>query len=92
MNTQGILQRGYTLDEQYKIMLFIKKGRAAETHRVKGTDAKLYFLKLFNFAQLHRSAFDKVNNLPEIEFLKEIKHPNIVSYKDSGEIIVEGKK
>jgi transitional endoplasmic reticulum ATPase len=28
----------------------------------------------------------------EIEFLKAIQHPNIVSYKDSGELIFEGKK
>jgi serine/threonine protein kinase len=59
---------------------------------VEGNDGKLYFLKLFNYAKLHRSAFDSENNLLEIEFLKSIKHPNIVSYKDSGELIFEGKK
>jgi transitional endoplasmic reticulum ATPase len=89
---QCILPKNFSIDEKYSVMLFIKKGSNAETYRVKGKDGKLYFLKLFNYAKLHRSAFDSENNLLEIEFLKSIKHPNIVSYKDSGELIFEGKK
>ncbi len=89
---QGILTKNFSVDEKYSVMLFIKQGSNAETYRVKGKDGKLYFLKLFNYAKLHRSAFDSENNLLEIEFLKSIKHPNIVSYKDSGEVIFEGKK
>lgn len=92
INYKGILPKNFSVDEKYSVMLFIKQGSNAETYRVKGKDGKLYFLKLFNFAKLHRSAFDSENNLLEIEFLKSIKHPNIVSYKDSGELIYEGKK
>jgi molecular chaperone DnaK len=89
---KGILPKNFSVNEKYSVMLFIKQGSNAETYRVKGKDGKLYFLKLFNYAKLHRSAFDSENNLLEIEFLKSIKHPNIVSYKDSGELIFEGKK
>jgi transitional endoplasmic reticulum ATPase len=89
---QGILPKNFSVNEKYSVMLFIKQGSNAKTYRVKGKDGKLYFLKLFNYAKLHRSAFDSENNLLEIEFLKSIKHPNIVSYKDSGELIYEGKK
>lgn len=89
---QGILPKNFSVNEKYSVMLFIKQGSNAETYRVKGKDGKLYFLKLFNYAKLHRSAFDRENNLLEIEFLKSSKHPNIVSYKDSGELIFEGKK
>jgi transitional endoplasmic reticulum ATPase len=89
---KGILPKNFSVDEKYSVMLFIKQGSNAETYRVKGRDGKLYFLKLFNYAKLHRSAFDSENNLLEMEFLKSIKHPNIVSYKDSGELIYEGKK
>jgi transitional endoplasmic reticulum ATPase len=89
---QGILPKNFSFNERYSIMLFIKQGSNAETYRVKGKDGKLYFLKLFNYAKLHRSAFDSENNLLEIEILRSIKHPNIVSYKDSGELIFEGKK
>lgn len=89
---QSILPKSFLVNEKYAVMLFIKQGSNAETYRVKGKDGKLYFLKLFNYAKLHRSAFDSENNLLEIEFLKSIKHPNIVSYKDNGELIYEGKK
>lgn len=89
---QGILLKNFSVNEKYVVMFFIKTGSNAETYRVKGNDGKLYFLKLFNYTKLHRSAFDSENNLLEIEFLQSIKHPNIVSYKDSGELIFEGKK
>lgn len=92
LNYAGILPKNYSVNEKYSVLLFIKRGNNAETYRVKGKDSKLYFLKLFQYAKLHRSAFDSENNLLEIEFLKSIKNPNIVSYKDSGEIILEGKK
>lgn len=91
-NYKGILPKNFSINEKYSVMLFIKQGSNAETYRVKGKDGKLYFLKLFNYAKLHRSAFDSENNLLEIEFLKSIKHPNIISYKDSGELIYDGKK
>ncbi len=86
------IHKNAILDGKYTVLLFIKKGRNAETYRVKGTNGKLYFLKLFNPAKLHHSAFDGNGNLLEIEFLKTTKHENIVSYKDSGEVIVDGKK
>jgi len=89
---KGILPKNFLLDEKYKILLFIKQGINAETYRVKGNDGRLYFLKLFQNTKLHRTAFDNENNLLEIELLKSIEHPNIVSYKDSGELIYEGKK
>lgn len=89
---KGILPKDFSVDEKYSVMLFIKQGSNAETYRVKGKDGKLYFLKLFNYAKLRRSSFDSENNLLEIEFLKSINHPNIASYKDSGELIYEGRK
>jgi len=89
---KGVLPKNFSINEKYIVMLFIKQGSNAETYRVKGKDGKLYFLKLFNIAKLHRSAFDKENNLLEIEIIKNLKHQNIVTYKDSGELIYEGKK
>lgn len=89
---QGFLPKGFSVNEKYTVMLFIKQGGSSETYRVKGKDGKLYFLKLFNYTKLPRSAFDNENNLLEIEFLKLAKHPNIVEYKDSGELIYDGRK
>ncbi|MDR2970153.1 MAG: AAA family ATPase [Tannerellaceae bacterium] len=91
-NYKGILPKGFSIDGKYSVLLFIKQGSNAETYRVKGSDGKLYFLKLFDYAKLHRSAFDSENNLLEIEFLKKIKQENIVSWKDSGEMIFENRK
>jgi transitional endoplasmic reticulum ATPase len=92
INYKGLLPKDFSVDEKYSVMLFIKEGSNAETYRVKGKDGKLYFLKLFNYAKLQRSAFDSDSNLLEIVFLQKIKHLNITSYKDSGELIYEGKK
>jgi transitional endoplasmic reticulum ATPase len=92
MNNNQILPKNFSVNQKYFVVFFIKHGSNAETYRVKGKDGKLYFLKLFNYAKLHRSAFDSENNLLEIEFLKSIKHPNIVSYKDCEELIFEGQK
>ena len=88
----GILPKNYALNGVYQVLFFIKSGANAETYRVKGADGKLYFLKIFNYTKLHRSAYDSESNLLEIEILKALSHPNIVSYKDGGELIYEGKK
>ncbi|MFB6306094.1 MAG: AAA family ATPase [Flavobacteriales bacterium] len=74
-----------TVDEKYTIQFFIKKGAHAETYRVKDQDGKTMFLKLFQLSKLHRTQFDGEGNIKEIEFLKSIKHPNVVKYIDSGE-------
>jgi transitional endoplasmic reticulum ATPase len=91
-NYKGLLPKGFSIKEGFNVLLFIKQGSNAETYRIKGNDGKLYFLKLFNYSKMHRTAFDADNNLLEIEILKRVKHENIVSYKDSGELIFEGKK
>jgi len=89
---KGLLANNHLIDDKYSVILFIKEGNYSETYRVKGTDGKLYLLKLIKLYKLTRSAFDSDNNPLEIEFLKEINHPNIVSYKDSGELIYKNKK
>jgi transitional endoplasmic reticulum ATPase len=89
---EGILPKNFVVNEKYAVMLLVKQGSNAETYRVKGKNGKLYFLKLFNYYKLQRSSFDKDNNILEIEILKSLKHANIVSYVDSGEVIFEGRK
>ena len=91
-NNSSILYKDCLVNEKFTILFFIKKGSNAETYRVIGSDGKLYFLKLFDTTQLHRTAFDEENNLLEIEILKNIRQSNIVNYIDSGEFIVEQKR
>lgn len=89
---RGTLPKSYFINGNYTVLLLINKGLVAETYRVKAGDGKLYFLKLFYPTKLHRSAFDKNKNILEIELLKLIDCPNIVSYKDSAELIYNGDK
>ena len=92
MITDSILPKEFRVKDKYSIKFFIKKGSYAETYRVKGKDGKLYFLKLFNLAKIHHTSFDSDSNLLEIELLNKIKHENIISYRDSGELIYGDKK
>jgi len=88
----AVFNKNELLDKKYTILLFVKRSSNAETYRVRGIDGKVYFLKVFNASKMHRTAFDEQGLLLEIELLKKIKHPNIVEYKDSGEIIAHQKK
>ena len=94
MNNQerSILSKNYTIEKKYTVVFFIKKSINAETYRVKTSDGKLFFLKLFNYSKLHPSSFDIDNNILEIEIVKSINQQNIVSYIESGELIFENRK
>ena len=87
-----ILSRGQLIDDKYSIAFFLKKGSYAETYRVKAKNGKTKFLKLINYAQLDRTQFDKEGNILEIEILKKINHPNLVSFRDHGELILNNNK
>jgi len=91
MTTDYLLGKKYRLND-FEVLFPIKHGRNAETYRVKNSKGELHFLKLFIPSRLHHSAFDEEKNLTEIELIKKINHPNIISYKDSGEIVIENRK
>ncbi len=89
---KSVLEKGYVLDEKYHVLLFIKSARDAETYRVKTQDGSLYFLKLFHYHKLDRSAFDDDRNLLEIELVRKVDHKNLSTYRDSGEVIIGAHK
>jgi len=76
----------------FTIQFFIKTGSYAETYRVKDSNGNTCFLKLFNYAKLHRTQFDSEGNVLEIEISKQINHCNITKYLDSGDYIHENQK
>lgn len=76
----------------YSVSFPIKSGSYAETYRVKDSSDHNYFLKLFNYAKLHRTQFDEEGNVLELLVSKQLKHANLTSYHDCGEIVLEGKK
>lgn len=85
---KGTLAINELVDRKYAVKFFIKSGSAAETYRVKDKHGKTCFLKLLNCAKLHRTQFDQEGNIQEIELLKQVKHPNLVKFRDSGEVII----
>jgi len=76
----------------FTIQFFIKTGSYAETYRVKDSNGSTCFMKLFNYAKLHRTQFDSEGNILEIEIAKQLNHPNITKYRDNGDYIYENQK
>jgi transitional endoplasmic reticulum ATPase len=76
----------------YVVSFQIKEGDYAETYRVKDAAGKNRLLKLINCAKLHRTQFDKDGNILEVEIAKLLDNPNIVKYRDNGEIVLNGRK
>ncbi|WP_417855049.1 AAA family ATPase [Xanthomarina gelatinilytica] len=93
MNKQSqILSKGQSINDKYKVTFFLKKGSYAEAYRVKDQEGKTKLLKLFAYSKLDRTQFTENDDVLEIEILKKIKHPNLVKYCDSGELLLDGQK
>lgn len=89
---KGLLAKNFIIDNKYTVLLFIKKGRNAETYRVKDTTGKIFFLKLFDFSELKSTSFDENHDLLEVVYLKQSKHKNIVKFIDDGELVYSNRK
>jgi len=87
----SILQRNDIIGS-YKVQFFLKKGSYAENYRVKDKEGQLKFLKLFCLSKLHHSQFTAEGEVLEIEIAQQLKHPNVVSYVDSGSTLIEQQK
>lgn len=87
-----ILSKGQSINDQFKVTFFLKKGSYAETYRLKDKEGKTKLLKLFAYSKLDRTQFDENGDVLEIQVLKKIKHPNLVKYCDSGELLLDGQK
>jgi transitional endoplasmic reticulum ATPase len=89
---KSILEKGQSIDNKYSVSFFLKKGSYAETYRVQNEAKETKFLKLFDYAKLHRTQFTDNGDVLEIEMLKQTKHPNLVRYNDCGNIIINNQK
>ena len=76
----------------YSVAFPIKEGSYADTYRVKDSSGKNYFLKLFDCSKLRRNQFTENGDILEIEISKQLKHPNLTAYHDSGELMINGKQ
>ncbi|MCC5937769.1 MAG: hypothetical protein JJU34_10850 [Lunatimonas sp.] len=91
-NIKNILTKGQVIDDKYTVTFFLKKGSYAESYRVKDKEKTTKLLKLFSYSKLHRTQFDQNGDVLEIEILKKLKHPNIVKFEDSGNLLIETQK
>lgn len=89
---KSILSQNHLIDGKYTVQFFLKKGSYAESYRVFNQERELLFLKLFDLAKLDRSQFTEQGDILEIEVLKSLNHPNLVKYRDSGEISLDSRK
>ena len=76
--------------DKYKVSFQHKEGAYAETYRVKDPGGRTRFLKLISLAKLERRQVDDNGAIIEIEVSKLIKHHNLCSYVDSGNIVING--
>ena len=86
-----MLTKGSVINS-YSVSFPIKEGSYADTYRVKDSSGKNYFLKLFDCSKLHRNQFTENGDILEIEISKQLKHPNLTAYHDSGELMINGKQ
>ena len=91
-NAKSILTKGQVIDDKYTVTFFLKKGSYAESYRVKDNKGQTNLLKLFCYSKLHRTQFDHNGDVLEIEILKILKHPNIVKFEDSGNLLLDNQK
>lgn len=87
-----IFKKGQLINELYLVVFQHKEGIYAETYRVKDSVGKNFFLKLIDYSKLHHTHFDNEGHVLELEIAKQLKHPNITTYHDSGDFQLNGKR
>ena len=78
--------------QNYMVTFPVKEGAYAQTYRVKDASGKNYFLKLLDCSKLHKNQYTGTGDILEIEISKQLRHPNLTAYHDSGEVMVGGKQ
>lgn len=74
----------------YTVAFPHKQGSYAETYRVKDANGKTRFLKLINYSKLNRNQIDDNGCVIEVEIAKQLRHPNLCKYIDSGNLMLNG--
>ena len=74
---------------KYVINSFIKKGMVAESYSVLGPDDMMYFMKVFDIANIPHEQLFEGKEVYEIQLCKELNtdaNVNVVRYVDNGEV------
>lgn len=76
----------------YTVVFPHKQGSYAETYRVKDSSGKTRFLKLIQYSKINRWQLDDEGRLNEVEISRQLDHPNLCRYIDSGAIMKNGSQ
>ena len=76
----------------YTVAFQHKQGSYAETYRVKDANGKTRFLKLISYSKLGRWQLDDDGNVIEIEIARQLSHPNLCRFVDSGKLMLRGSQ
>lgn len=74
----------------YVVVFPHKEGSYAQTYRVKDKEGKVKFLKLIFKEELQVFQYDKDGSIIEVEIAKALKHENVCTYVDAGNIEKNG--
>lgn len=85
------LNEHYIIDNKYFTQFLLKSGEFITIYRVKDKHNVNYLLKLYDLEKLHKENFDEYGNIYEIEIVKNLSHPNIEVFVDSGNTIINDK-
>lgn len=72
------------IDDRYKVIFPLAQDGYAETYRVRDEQRTLHFLTLYCHDLLPADAFDESGELKIFAFRRNVAHPNICTYEDSG--------
>lgn len=87
-----LFQKQQTIANRYTVVFPHKEGAYAETYRVKDDAGRLRFLKLIYYSKLQASQYDNDGKIIEIEVAKQLNHPNVCKFVDSGKLIANGQQ
>lgn len=83
----SILTQGQRVDK-YTVEYAIKTNAYCETYRVADDDGNPFFLKLYIIKNLPQKLLNEAGDVLEIFYAKQLKHKNIISYIDSGTLMI----
>ena len=76
--------------DKYVVQSLIKENLYTETYRVEDEDCNPYFMKVFVLKKMPEKLINtETGKVLELEYSQKLKHKNIVSYVDSGELETE---
>lgn len=86
-----VLEKKELINGKYEVQFFICGNPFYQKYRVKGTDGKIFLLKIYNSSKMSRHQFDD-GRLVEVDILAMLKDENVLSLVNNDEFIKDNQK